>query len=95
VATNPALGQLGTGPSRIGQLRGFGTDSEDVAIHKYFRMGRDGRYNLDCAVEFYNVLNRHAFADPNTASPGTPSFGLVLGDIGTPRSGQFEARFRW
>jgi hypothetical protein len=95
VATNPTLGQLGSGPASVSALRGFGTDQENIAVHKYFLMGRDGRYSLDCAVEFYNVLNRHAFADPNTSAPGTSTFGLVLGDIGTPRNGQFEARFRW
>lgn len=95
IATNPNLGQFGTGPSRVSAFRGFGTDSENISLHKYFRMGSDGQYSLDCAVEFYNVFNRHAFADPNTGSPGSPNFGLVLGDIGTPRSGQFEARFRF
>ena len=95
IASNPTMGQLGSGPSRIGALRGFGTDSENLAIHKYFLMGADGRYSLDCALEFYNVLNRHAFAEPNTGSPGSSTFGLVLGDTGTPRNGQFEARFRW
>jgi hypothetical protein len=95
VASNPAQGALGTGPVRISALRGFGSDREDVALHKSFAIGHDGRYSLDCAVEFYNILNRHAFADPNTGSPGSPTFGLVLGDIGSPRNGQFEARFRW
>jgi hypothetical protein len=95
VATNPPDGQLGSGPARISALRGFGTDREDVAVHKSFSMGSEGRYTLDCGVEFYNVLNRHAFADPNTGAPGSSNFGLVLGDNGAPRNGQFEARFRW
>ncbi len=95
VASNPTLGQFGTGPSRIGTLRGFGSDSENLSLHKSFKMGGEGQYSLDCGVEFYNILNRHAFADPNTSSPGSPQFGLVLGDIGSPRTGQFEARFRF
>jgi hypothetical protein len=95
IASNPAQGALGTGPSRIGVLRGFGTDSEDVSLHKYFKMGGDGQYSLDVGVEFYNVFNRHAFAEPNTGSPGSSQFGLVLGDTGTHRTGQFEARFRF
>lgn len=93
VASDPALGQLGTGKARIDQLRGFGSDREDIALHKYFKVGE--RYSLDFAVEFYNVLNRHAFADPDTSSPSSPTFGMVLGSAGSPRNGQFEARFRW
>jgi hypothetical protein len=93
VASDPPLGQLGAGKARIDQLRGFGTDREDVALHKYFRVRE--RYSLDFAVEFYNVFNRHAFADPDTSSPNSPTFGMVLGSSGSPRNGQFEARFRW
>jgi Carboxypeptidase regulatory-like domain len=108
-ATDPAFGQLGTGSSRIGALRGFGQDVENISLHKYFKVGNEGQYSMDFGVEFYNVLNRHAFADPSTGGEGglgggpfgatpygpQPQFGLVLGDIGSPRSGQFEARFRF
>jgi Carboxypeptidase regulatory-like domain len=100
-AVDPQLGQLGTGSSRIGSQRGFGQDVENIALHKYFKIGSDGQYSLDCGVEFYNILNRHAFSDPSTSGEGgpgygaQPQFGLVLGDIGSPRSGQFEARFRF
>ena len=93
IASDPPLGQLGTGRARIDQLRGFGTDREDVSLHKYFKVGE--HYSLDVGVEFYNVLNRHAFADPDTSSPGSTTFGMVLGTAGSPRNGQFEARFRW
>ncbi|HEX6805513.1 MAG TPA: carboxypeptidase regulatory-like domain-containing protein [Terriglobales bacterium] len=93
IASDPALGQLGTGKARIDQLRGFGTDREDLALHKSFKVGE--RYSLDFGVEFYNVLNRHAFADPDTSSPNSTTFGMVTGTAGSPRNGQFEARFRW
>jgi hypothetical protein len=74
-------------------LRTFGTDVENIAIHKYFRMGSDGQYNLAFGVEFYNLFNRHAFADPHTQLDS--NFGKVPGLAGSPRNGQFEARFRW
>src|SRR5207237_797290 len=77
IASDPAPGQLGTGKARIGQLRGFGTDREDIALRKYFRVGE--RYSLDFAVEFYNVLNRHAFLDPDSSSPNSATFGMVTG----------------
>jgi hypothetical protein len=84
---------LGTGKARVDALRTFGTDREDIAIHKYFAMGPEGQYSLAFGVEFYNVFNRHAFADP-VSSLGS-NFGQVLGVAGDPRKGQFEARFRW
>ena len=93
VASDPPLGQLGTGQARIDGLRTFGSDREDIALHKYFKMGSDGQYSLAFGVEFYNILNRHAFADP-VSSLGA-NFGQVLGVAGDPRKGQFEARFRW
>jgi hypothetical protein len=93
VASDPVLGQLGTGKARIDALRSFGIDREDVAIHKYFAIGAEGQYTLAFGVEFYNVLNRHAFADPSS-SLGS-NFGQVRGLAGSPRTGQFEARFRW
>jgi hypothetical protein len=93
VASDPPLGQLGTGQARIDGLRTFGSDREDIALHKYFKMGSDGQYSLAFGVEFYNIFNRHAFADP-VSSLGA-NFGQVLGVAGDPRKGQFEARFRW
>jgi len=93
VASDPPLGQLGKGKSRVDTLRTFGTDREDIALHKYFAMGPEGQYSLAVGVEFYNIFNRHAFADPVTGQGA--NFGQVLGLAGSPRTGQFEARFRW
>jgi hypothetical protein len=92
--TNPAYGQLGTGPTRIGTLRGFGQSNENASLLKYFSMGHDGQYKLSLRVEFYNIFNRHGFANPIT-DMNSAQFGYVPGVSGTPRNGQFGARFQW
>ncbi len=93
--TNPAYAQLGTGPSRIDALRGFGSANENASVIKYFSMGASEQYKLQLRVEFYNIFNRHYLADPVT-NPGGSNFGYVLGTNGNPpRQGQFGARFTW
>jgi hypothetical protein len=94
VVSNPLDGQLGTGPSRISALRGFGMTSENAGLLKYFRFGADGRYELSLRMEFYNLFNRNTFANPNT-SVDSPQFGYVTGSTDTPRQGQFGARLQW
>jgi hypothetical protein len=91
---NPAYGQFGNGKAYYSQLRGFGYAEEDAGLMKYFPMGRDGRYKLSLRFEMYNLFNRHYFADPNT-SLGSATFGMVTGTTGSPRQGQFGARFQW
>jgi len=94
VATNPAYGQLGSGPARISALRDFGFANEDASLLKYMSFGADGKYKLQFRVEFYNIFNRHGFADPDT-NLQSKTFGYVTGVNSTPRNGQFGARFQW
>ena len=75
-------------------MRGFGIKNEDVSLAKNFRFGADGRFDLSVRIEFYNLLNRTTFANPNT-SVGSPQFGYVTGANSRPRQGQFGARFQW
>jgi hypothetical protein len=88
--SNPAYGDLGTGPARSADLRGFGGAYEDLGIVKDFRAGR---YTAQLKVELINVFNRHYFADPET-NIASPNFGQVT-QIGaqTPRQGQIALRF--
>ena len=89
---NPAYGELGTGPARLANLRGFGGAYEDLGIIKDIRFGR---YTAQVKFELINVLNRHYFADPET-NVGSPYFGQVTSLGGqTPRQGQLGVRFQW
>ena len=94
VAANPVFGTLGSGPSRTDRLRGFGMTNEDVSLLRYIRFGSENRYSLSFRIEFYNIFNRHTFANPNTILT-SPQFGYVTGVNGSPRQGQFGARFQW
>lgn len=95
LVTNPPYSQLGTGPSRIDALRGFGSAYENASVIKYFSMGSKEQFKLQLRVEFYNIFDRHYLSDPVT-NPGGSTFGYVLGTNGNPpRQGQFGARFTW
>ena len=94
VATNPTYGQLGSGPARIGGLRGFGVASENISLMKNTSFGADGRYKLQLRLEFYNLFNRHTFVQPNT-DLSSSMFGYVTGVSSSPRNGQFGARFEF
>ncbi|HUJ31239.1 MAG TPA: TonB-dependent receptor [Candidatus Acidoferrum sp.] len=94
VVSDPQPGTLGKGPAAIDELRGFGTASEDASLLKYFFFGSEHRYSLSLRAEFYNLFNRHGFANPST-DPSDPRFGYVTGVTGSPRQGQFGARFEW
>ncbi len=94
VAANPPYGQLGAGPARIDALRGFGVKSENAGLLKNTYFGPEGRFRLQLRVEFYNIFNRHSFANPNT-NLSSPEFGYVTSVSSTPRNGQFGARFEW
>lgn len=93
IGANPAYGSFGTGHARMDALRGFGSASEDVSVLKYLYFGSERRYSLSLRVEFYNVFNRHTFSDPDSNIADGPLFGKVLGLAGSPRTGQFGARF--
>ncbi len=94
IASNPAYGQLGTGPARIDALRGFGAENENASLLKNTYFGSEGRYLLQLRVEFYNIFNRHSFSNPNT-NLNSPNFGYVTSVNSTPRNGQFGVRFQW
>ena len=78
----------------VDRLRGFGILSEDVSVLRYIRFGSERRYSLAFRIEFYNIFNRHTLADPDTILT-SPQFGYVTGVKGSPRQGQFGARFQW
>jgi outer membrane receptor for Fe3+-dicitrate len=94
MATNPDFGHFRTGPARIGAIRGFGIANENVSLIKNTAFGNDGRYKLQLRVEFYNIFNRHTFAQPDTQL-NSPTFGYVTGVNSTPRQGQSGVRFEF
>ncbi len=94
IVSNPAYGQLGTGPARVDALRGFGIETENVSLMKDTYFGSEGRYRLQFRVEFYNIFNRHTFNKPDL-NLNSPTFGYVTSVNSIPRQGQFGIRFEF
>ena len=82
--------------------------SENVSLGRNFRMGHEGRMNLQIRAEMQNILNRHFYSTPTVANPiattnrtnpnGTLSAGFgyvswVNGAGSSPRTGLMVARF--
>jgi hypothetical protein len=90
--SNPAYGELGTGPGHFKQLRGFGGMYEDFGIMKNLALGN--RYQVQIRFEMINLFNRAYYANPVT-DIGSPLFGQVTSTTGQPRQGQLGVRFTW
>ena len=73
-----------------------------------FRMGKEGKMNLQIRAEFQNIFNRHFYSAPSATNPATTvansnpggalsaGFGFVNtinGAGARPRTGQMVARF--
>jgi hypothetical protein len=83
--------------------------SENMSLGRNFRMGHEGKMNLQIRAEFQNVFNRHFYSAPSATNPSTTvtktnlnntalsaGFGFVnfVNGIGSsPRTGLMVARF--
>jgi hypothetical protein len=92
--SNPADGQLGNSPLVYTKWHSWGYNDEDASLLKRFGFGNDNRFGLTLRAEFFNVFNRHYWANPNLTM-GSPYFGHVTDTTGSPRQGQLGARFEW
>jgi len=91
---DPTFGSFGNQPLFSNDFRSWAYYNEDLSILKNFRFGRDNRVKLVIRAEFFDVLNRHHWSDPNTYATNSPNFGAVLGVTGN-RRGQAGARVEW
>ena len=92
--SNPPDGQLGNSPHVFSSWHTWAYYDEDASLLKRLGFGKDDRYRVTLRAEFFNVLNRHHYANPNL-SFGSPYFGNVTDTTGNPRQGQLGARFEW
>jgi hypothetical protein len=93
VVLNPAAWQVpanGTfGPATgtyYGDFRTARYPSENFNIGRNFRLGHEGRLNLQIRAEFVNIFNRLELGAPSTANPTAPvthnAFGQLSGGFG-------------
>jgi hypothetical protein len=47
--------------------------SENMNFGRNFKMGREGKMNLQIRAEFQNIFNRHFYAAPNTGATANPN----------------------
>ena len=92
--SNPPDGQLGNSPITFSNWHTWGYNDEDASLLKRFGFGENDRFRVTLRAEFFNVLNRHYYANPNLTFGG-PYFGHVTDTTGSPRQGQLGARFEW
>lgn len=92
--SNPPDGQLGNSPVVFSNWHTWGYNDEDASLLKRIGFGANDRFGLTLRAEFFNVFNRHYWANPNLTM-GSSYFGHVTDTTGSPRQGQLGARFEW
>ncbi len=104
--TDAAPGTFGVSAPYYNNFRWQRQPAESASFARNFRIGKEGRYNLQIRGEFYNVFNRLFLSQPSTTNPAgaiTTANGVNTGGFGTiatvggagaqPRNGQLVARF--
>src|SRR5581483_3604187 len=93
--SEPTVGQWGVSAPFYEGYRWQRQPSEAMSFARNFRIGPEGRFNLQIRAEFQNVFNRHFYAMPATGAPGFFTFssltappsrntaGLITGGYGT------------
>jgi hypothetical protein len=83
---NPANGTYGPGPVPgltpglyYTDFRQARRPQENFNIGRNFRLGKEGRYNLQIRAEFTNIFNRTQIGNPSTANPLAPPTKNGLG----------------
>jgi hypothetical protein len=93
---DPGPGNFGSSSSFINTYRWMRQPAEAMSFARNFKMGHEGKYNLQIRGEFQNVFNRRFYAAPagffgaqalNTpttfnTTPGSAAFGSVTGGLG-------------
>jgi Carboxypeptidase regulatory-like domain len=93
-APNPFI--PGTAPDYLDNVRTRGARDLDISIYKAFKLTETKELRFD--ISSYNVTNYAQWGYPSvlnvvTAAQPGQQFGLITGDVNTPRQFQFGARF--
>jgi hypothetical protein len=66
--TNPGTGQWGVSAPFYNNYRWQRQPAESMSFARNFRMGKEGRYNLQVRAEFQNIFNRVFLSQPATGA---------------------------
>jgi hypothetical protein len=86
--SEPATGQWGASAPFLNNYRWQRQPAESMSFARNFRMGKEGRYNLQVRAEFQNVFNRHFYSAPSTTgnpavAPSVNTGGVITGGYGS------------
>jgi hypothetical protein len=70
--TNPGPGQWGASAPFTSNYRWQRQPAESMSFGRNFRVGKEGKYNLQVRAEFQNIFNRLFLSAPTTGSITTP-----------------------
>jgi hypothetical protein len=70
--TDPGSGQWGTSAPFSSNYRWQRQPMENMSFGRNFRIGKEGRYNLQIRAEFQNIFNRLFLSAPNTGVTTVP-----------------------
>ncbi len=84
--------KLGDAVRNYAELRNPGIYDEDLKVSKKFALGEHASFFLE--MNYFNLLNRVRFENPNTNIDNASNFGFVnSGQQNSPRQGQLSGRF--
>jgi TonB dependent receptor len=92
---DPGPGNFGASSSYTNDYRWMRQPSEAMSFARNFKMGKEGKYNLQIRGEFQNVFNRRFYGAPagglfaaittpttTNTTPGSAAFGTITGGYG-------------
>jgi len=86
-------GQFGATAAFYNNYRWQRQPKEALSFARNFRIGKEGRYNLQVRGEFQNVFNRHFFSAPSATNPTTITATNNALVQGGPSAGALSAGF--
>ena len=107
--TDAPAGTWGTSAPFYNNYRWQRQPAESMSFARNFRIGKEGKYNLQVRGEFQNIFNRTFLSAPSLANPllptGSNSSGVLVSGYGSiatlngagtqPRQGTIVVRFQF
>lgn len=96
--SDPPQGQFGTSAAYYNDYREQRRPRESMSLARNFRMGKEGRMNLQVRAEFTNIFNRTFQADPTSTNAAAAVTCATPGSTSTACTGNWARRtggFGW
>jgi hypothetical protein len=74
------LGQFGTSAAYYNNFRWQRQPAESMSFGRLFRVGKEGKYQLQIRAEFYNIFNRLFYSAPTPGAFNNPATATAYGN---------------